>query len=311
VSVRRTHRAGPGIADLASEFPSVAFDVETAVSARGTPLPTIDLVRWNDRRIDFAPFDGHLDDLARKGRVTLVVRGLLDEALRGAGEMLTRWQRLLDRRNWASSTPVFDSLLARLQALHDMSKPLVRADWNHAVDTWQWVLRLRPGAGCAEQMAALLHDVERLESEADARIEHLAPSYEAFKKEHARRGSQISRALLDACGANTATRERVAALVAGHERPNGDPGRDLLNDADALSFFSQNSAGYLDYFGADATRRKVSYSLRRMREAARIRLPTIRLRADVQLLVDDVTAEEAAFRAPAHLARSRQGQASA
>ena len=49
-------------------------------------------------------------------------------------------------------------------------------------------------------------------------------------------------------------------------------------DADALSFFSLNSAGYLDYFGPEATHRKVAYTLRRLRPEARRYLDGLRLR---------------------------------
>jgi hypothetical protein len=294
VGGRRTDRPESGAASLAREFPSVSFDVEVDSRRAGSPLPTIEIARWNDRRHDFWPFDGHVEDLAGRGPVTLVVRGSHEEACRAAHEMLTRWQRLLDRRNAASRLPEFGALLVRLRALHDLSKPLVRADWNHALDTWQWMLRLQPSASGAAQMAALMHDIERLESEADVRVEHLAPNYASFKNNHAARGAQMVRAILDACGVGGAAADRVASLVAGHERPDRDPERALLNDADALSFFSQNSAGYLDYFGVEQARRKIAYSLERMGRGALARLTDIRMRADVACLVDEVRSGQAA-----------------
>jgi len=283
---------------LAREFPTVSIDVEAIQRAGAAslanrdgarPVNEIDLGRWRDRQNDFAPFDAQVEALVEAGEDTLVIEGPPEEAVRGAGEMLTRWQRFLDRRNVASSSNLFDDVLARLRSMHDLQKPLVRADWNHALDTWQWSLRLDGDAPVAPQLAALLHDVERLESEADARVEHLAPSYDAFKRAHAERGAAIAAALLDACGADPILRDRVSRLVAGHERPEREPDRRLLNDADALSFFSQNSAGYRDYFGPAQTREKIAYSLRRMSPAARARLATVRLRADVGLLLEDVT----------------------
>ncbi|HEY4572453.1 MAG TPA: DUF4202 domain-containing protein, partial [Thermoanaerobaculia bacterium] len=59
----------------------------------------------------------------------------------------------------------------------------------------------------------------------------------------------------------------------------------LLNDADALSFLSLNSAGYLDYFGPEATRRKVAYTLRRLRPEGRQYLDGLRLRPAVAAAV--------------------------
>jgi hypothetical protein len=95
---------------------------------------------------------------------------------------------------------------------------------------------------------------------------------------------------LDEAGVDELTRRRAARLIAGHERPPapGDPDAAdlaLLNDADALSFFSLNSPGYMDYFGPEAARRKVSYTLARLRPAARRRLSHIRLRPDVAALL--------------------------
>jgi len=291
VGVRRPHSADAALFTLAAEFPTVAFGVEVAGTTADTPLSTIDLALWDDRARGFEPFDEHIECLASRGPVTLVVRGGPGRAERAALEMLTRWQRLVGRRNAASRGPRFDALLARLRALHDVSKPLVRADWNHALDTWQWMLRLDGDASAAAQMAALLHDVERLESEADARVEHLSPDYQRFKDSHARRGSRIAGECLDACGVDAAVRDRVAFLVKTHESPGADPERALLNDADALSFFSQNSAGYVDYFGPEQARRKVAYTLARLRPGARAYLATMRLRADVARLLADVQAE--------------------
>jgi hypothetical protein len=274
------------LGSLVHEFPTVEIGVECVDEETDTPMATIDLATWDDRKVDFPTFDGHIDDLSRRGPVTLVLRGGLGEAVRAACEMLTRFQRLVVRRNASSTSPEFDALLTRLGAIHDRSKPLAVADWNHVVDTWQWMLRLDPCASREPQMAALMHDVERLESEVDARVEHLAPNYSQFKETHARRGAEMALTLLEQCGIDRTTRVRVAELIAGHECPGDDPDRLLLNDADALSFFSQNSSGYLDYFGTEQTQRKIAWSLGRMRVSATARLETIRLRVDVARLLD-------------------------
>ena len=63
----------------------------------------------------------------------------------------------------------------------------------------------------------------------------------------------------------------------------------LPEGADALSFFSLNSSGYADYFGAEQTRRKVAYSWNRMRPPARAKLRGVRLRDDVRIILDEVT----------------------
>ena len=196
----------------------------------------------------------------------------------------------LERRNGASEGLLFDVVLARHRALHDLAKPVVRADYAHALDVWQWTLRLDPEAGLAVQLAALFHDVERLASEADARLEHRAADYQEFKDAHARIGAAWTDEVLAEIGIDEATRRAAVRLVGRHERPPapGDPDAAdlaLLNDADALSFFSLNSPGYWEYFGPEPTRRKVAWTLARMRPEARQILAGVRLCPEVARIV--------------------------
>jgi hypothetical protein len=151
------------------------------------------------------------------------------------------------------------------------------------------LLRLAPQASAELQAAALLHDIERLVSEADVRVEHHAPDYAAFKDAHAAAGAEMARAMCEPLfGARSAA--RVALLVALHERPGRDEELALLNDADALSFFSLNCAGFLDYYGAAHTARKVAYTLGRMRPDARRRLGDgIRLPRPVADLIESAS----------------------
>lgn len=267
---------------LTSEFPSVAFEQRGDDVSTGAPVVDVDV--WL-AATDFREFDARF---LRASSDAIVVRSGAEARLapRVAWEALTRLQRRLDRRNHASIGAVFDAVLRAHRALHDTSKPLVAADLDHALDTWQWVLRLSSGASLPLQLAALFHDVERLESEADRRVEHRAADYQAFKDAHARRGAALAFDVLVAAGVAPGSADRARALVAAHERPGADPELDLLNDADALSFFSLNSPGYADYFGPAQTRRKVAYTLGRMSHAARARLATVRLRPDVRRLLD-------------------------
>lgn len=258
----------PGFETVSAEFPSVGFE-----SGKIENLPSLSLTaeEWESPRFPFYEFDTRVEDLphldlaAEPGRLPGMTL-----------EVLTRCQRLVGRRNAASSGPLFDRVLEKHRSLHDLDRPLVRADHAHALDVWQWTLRLDPEAGLAVQLAALFHDIERLVSEADTRIEHRAGDYQAFKDEHARRGAEMADGVLAMAGVDAATRTQVARLIAGHERMS-----DLLNDADALSFFSLNSPGYVDYFGPEAARRKVAWTLARLRPEARRRLSGVRLRPDV------------------------------
>lgn len=272
------------LAHVSGEFPAI----EVRLAAPGDPAAAlwIDARDWDAPGFDLAAFDARLDALAATGPLALGLAGEAAQIQRAAIELLTRCQRLSPRRNDASRGALFDQVLAQHRALHDLGKPLVRADYDHALDVWQWTLRLSAGAGLAVQAAALFHDVERLVTEADARVEHRAADYQAFKDAHARAGATMARRALERAGLPPRDVERAAALVARHERPGGDPELDLLNDADALSFFSLNSGGFMDYYGPEHTRRKVDYTLARLRPEARRRLAALRLRPDVAALVE-------------------------
>jgi hypothetical protein len=177
--------------------------------------------------------------------------------------------------------------VARHRALHDLSKPLVLEDYRHSLDTWQWVLRLAPGAEPALQLAALFHDVERLLSEADARVEHLARDYQDFKNTHATRSADLAQTLLTDLGVDAATRERVRELIAWHEQPGGDECQQLLHDADALSFFSLDASGFTRAFPPEHARRKVAHTLARLRPSRRWRLSRMRLSPRVLRLLEE------------------------
>jgi hypothetical protein len=265
---------GATVAEVAAEFPSLMLHAVAAPPARVPFVDTAAVVAagprgWQlDRMLDDAP------------AVALPATRAAQ-----AVAVLTRLQRLVDRRNRESATLAFDAVLARHRALHELSRPLVRADYAHARDVWQWLLRLDPNASAAVQVAALFHDIERLVSEGDARVEQHADDYQGFKDAHARGSAVLLRATIGDL-LPEALVARAAALVFDHERPDArDPERTLLGDADALSFFSLNSGGYVDYFGAAQAARKIAWTLDRLSARARRRLDAVELRADVRALI--------------------------
>lgn len=268
---------------LTSEHPYVAIGLEDTVHPCDA---VIDGDAWMQAR-GFSAFD---DAVGAAQSDTIAVSASSDDVLaQAACEVLTRYQRLFERRNAASTGKHMDAVLRAHAALHDVSKPLVAADYDHALDTWQWMLRIEPHASLGAQCAALFHDIERLESEADKRIEHLAPDYQAFKDAHAKKGATRAEQVLRDAGIDAPTAERAAEIVASHERRGSDPDVDLLNDADGLSFFSLNSSGYADYYGPEQTRRKVAYTLARIGDRARRRLAFVRLRHDVAGMLKELS----------------------
>jgi hypothetical protein len=97
----------------------------------------------------------------------------------------------------------------------------------------------------------------------------------------------VACALLSDVGMDKATTERVRWLIGRHERPEGDMSLTLLNDADALSFFSLNASGFARYFPLEHTRRKVAYTLGRLRPNQRWRLARVRLAPQVRRLLEE------------------------
>jgi hypothetical protein len=266
---------------VAAEFPSIFVGFDHGEAAE----PHLSASEWDRPDFDSFRFDYAVDELAARQPFTLRIADDRGERAQFPLEVLNRCQRLIDRRNRHSHGQQFDRILRRHRELHDLSKPLVHADYNHSLDVWQWVLRLDGSASLALQIAALFHDIERLVSEPERRVEHLAADYQQFKDNHAREGAAMTRPLLTKAGVAEAVCDRVAFLVDGHERPSRDPEMALLNDADALSFFSLNSSGYADYFGPEQTRKKVAYTWNRLRPESRAKLATVHLRKDVEEMV--------------------------
>jgi hypothetical protein len=270
-------------ARLLAEFPKL---VEVSATELDADAARIDEPEWRSAAT-FDRFDRIWASTAEHAG-WILLRGqasLADTAL----EILSRYQRYWPRTNAASEGSTFERVLERHASLHDLSKPLVRADFDHALDAWQWTLRLAPEASLELQLAALFHDLERLVSEPDRRIEHHARDYQAFKDAHARGGAKLAAQVLRECGVADASCHRVADLIGLHERPE-HAGREaeaaLLADADALSFFALNSPGFLDYYGPAHALRKVEYSLQRMTPGSRGRVRALRLRADVRALLE-------------------------
>jgi hypothetical protein len=276
---------------LSIEFPQVDFGLPS--EARSGEV-VLEGDAWRAPKCDLFAFDAKMGLFERRdGGVDLRVR--THDGIDVAFQVMTRFQRLAQRKNVASSDVVFERVLSRHKSLHATDKPLVRADFDHSIDVWQWVLRLAPTAGFAVQAAALFHDVERLASESERRVEHYAPDYQAFKDEHARRGAKLARDVLVECGVDAGAAAAVHDLVLEHERPAGAHRSEdaaLLADADALSFFSLNSAGFFSYYGAEHTKKKIAYSLARMSARARACVPRLKLREEVAKLLE-VSAREA------------------
>jgi hypothetical protein len=231
---------------------------------------------WAHGVLDLPALDDRIDDLAVAGPFAIEVHG---EPPSAADEVKVRCQRWSGRRNEALPQEELNRLLRRHRNLHPADKPLVRADYRHALDVWQWTLRLDPGAGAAVQIAALFHDVERIFTEAESRSEQAVSDYAGYKARHAARSAWITAALLREEKLDPTLAARAVELIAGHDQPDRVDSAEaaLLEDADALSFFSLNSSGYLRYYGAEQARRKVEWTCARLSRRGRERLARLKL----------------------------------
>jgi hypothetical protein len=267
----------------------MAFGAPAHANERPAHLVEVSAAAWDAADFDPVALDAQVAAAARSVagfRVRVVSRREHRRPVTAvAGEVLIRYQRFATARNSQACGPTFDQVLARHRAIHDLTKPLVAADFDHALDTWRWVLRLDWEASLPLQIAALFHDVERLASEADVRVEQHAPDYAAFKQQHAAAGAAAAQQILAPVVSDPALLERVTDLIANHERPGRDPEKALLNTADALSFFSLNACGFISHYGPAHTRRKIAYTLDRLAPEARAWLGQIRHRADIAAML--------------------------
>jgi len=138
----------------------------------------------------------------------------------------------------------------------------VPEDPCHADNTVEWLLRLEPDASEALQLAALAHDIDRAMEKIKVRRADF-DNYDVFKAAHARNSAEILRPILTACGVERNIVDEACRLVELHE-VGGDPGSDLLKDADSISFFDVNLPLYFQREGWDETKRRSHWGFRRL-----------------------------------------------
>ncbi len=240
---------GAGLALLRDEFPSVQIHVADEVLSIPSQLSMRD---WA-----LAPgpdvFDPVLFGPRCEGPPRLHLLGVpTPRTAVWAMEILTRAQPVIQRTNAASRTELFGRVLFERRLHADLDSPDGRAAHLEGLDAWQWLLRMQPEASLPSQLAALLGaggvaDPER----ALAHLELPAPE------------------LMQAAG-----------LLATH------PARSTaLGDAWSLAFLAHRTSRLFD-LDADAGRRALAETLRHLGRAGRLRLPLVRLRADVAASAD-------------------------
>ena len=138
----------------------------------------------------------------------------------------------------------------------------VPEDSRHAENTLAWLLRFKPDADEALQIAALGHDIERaLETRKVKRTDF--SEYDIFKAAHARNSAEILREIMEDCGMSQEMASEVCLLVCRHET-GGDPRADLIKNADGVSYFHVNMPLYYQREGWEETKRRCIWGYGRL-----------------------------------------------
>jgi hypothetical protein len=135
---------------------------------------------------------------------------------------------------------VFKNIESEIERI--ISKSEIHEDSKHSKDTRAWVLRLKPEADIALQIAALGHDIERSIKELKIKRENYT-DYNKFKMAHARNSAKVLYDLMSKYDLNETIRYKVSNLVTHHEF-GGNPEANILKDADSISYFNVNLPFY-------------------------------------------------------------------
>ena len=143
-----------------------------------------------------------------------------------------------------------------------IARSKVPEDPVHAENVLEWVLKLKPDASEALQLAALAHDIDRADEIRKTRRGDFN-DYDAFKVAHAVNGAKMLREILESCSLESSLVEEACRLVVQHEF-GGDPVSDLLKDADSISYFEVNLPLYYQREGYEETLRRCVWGYHRL-----------------------------------------------
>ncbi len=166
----------------------------------------------------------------------------------------------------------------------------VPEDPVHSKNTLSWLLKLKPDADEALQIAALGHDIERAIDQRKVRREDFE-HYDRFKAAHAHNSAKILKEVMLGCGVDETLIEQVYDLVNRHE-VGGDERSDLLKDADSISYFEVNLPHYYDRHGWDETKRRCLWGYQRLSKnmkilAAKLTFENNELRALMRVTIEE------------------------
>jgi hypothetical protein len=149
-----------------------------------------------------------------------------------------------------------------LEIERNISKSEIPEDSKHSKNTRAWVLRLKPEADIALQIAALGHDIERSIKELKIKRKNYT-DYNEFKMAHARNSAKVLDDLLSKYDLNETIRYKVSNLVSHHEF-GGNPEANILKDADSISYFDVNLPFYFQRNSKGETEYRIIWEYQRL-----------------------------------------------
>ncbi len=148
----------------------------------------------------------------------------------------------------------------KIRAIISMSS--VPEDPIHAENVLKWLLKLKPDADEALQIAALAHDIDRADERGKVQQADFN-DYNEFKAAHSRNSAKVLKEVLHECQLEQSIINEACQLVEHHEI-GGDPRSDLLKDADSISYFEVNIPLYFQREGYEETLKRCIWGYRRL-----------------------------------------------
>ena len=143
-----------------------------------------------------------------------------------------------------------------------ISKSEIPEDSEHSKNTRAWILRLKPEADMALQIAGLGHDIERSIKELKINRENYT-CYDDFKMAHARNSAKVLRELLAQYDLEKIIRDKIVNLVTHHEF-GGSPEANILKEADSISYFDVNLRFYFQRNSKSETAFRIMWGYQRL-----------------------------------------------
>jgi len=140
----------------------------------------------------------------------------------------------------------------------------VEEDYVHAQYVWKWVLKLKPDADTALQIAALGHDIDRAIPDKMIKKGDYT-NYDEYKKYHALNSAKIIGELLEKYGFDEKVISKVKLLIENHE-VGGEGDAEVLKESDSLAFFEHALPFHIKAHTHQETKDKIKFMYTRLSE---------------------------------------------